>query len=410
MNDRAEEIRRLKDSEEKYRKMVELANDAIFGIDVDSGGILYANPKAEKMCGYSCDTLTGMKAWELHPPEEQESARKLFAEVVEEGSSYRRDMHFAREDGSRIIVDVSAVVTSCGEKKIIQRICRDVTERRQLEDELKQLNKDLEIRIEQRTRELNRKQMQLAQSEKMAALGNLVAGIAHEINTPLGALNSNNDVFIRLVARLKAALDELKGCDELRDNPELETIFENIEKLNDVSRTAADRIVNIVSSLRKFARLDRSEKDTVDIHEGLETTLTLAQHELKNRVEVIREYGDIPMIDCYPNQLNQAFLNLLVNASQAIEGQGKIWIRTLQKDNNVIVEIRDSGRGIPPENLSKVFDPGFTTKGSGVGTGLGLSIVHQIIQDHGGNIELESELNKGTTFRVILPINGGEKS
>ncbi len=404
MNVKSGDIQRLKDAEEKFRKMVELANDAIFGIDPDSGSILYANQKAGQMCGYSCDKLATMKAWELHPLEEQESARKLFEEVVEDGRSYRRDMHFVRQDGSRMVVDVSAAVFSYGNKRIIQRICRDVTERRLLEDKLRQLNEELERKVEERTAELKKKQVELIQAEKMAALGNLVAGIAHEINTPLGALNSNNDVLIRLTSKLKGTLDQFADKGGMAHDAELQSVFENIEKLNEVNRTAADRIISMVSSLRTFARLDRGEKDTVDIHEGLETTLTLVHHELKNRVEVIKEYGDIPRVECYPNQLNQTFMNLLVNASQAIDGPGKIWIRTSVRGDRVVVEIRDSGKGIPPENLEKVFDPGFTTKGSGVGTGLGLSIVRQIIEDHGGEIELESRLGKGTTFRLILPV------
>ena len=177
--------------------------------------------------------------------------------------------------------------------------------------------------------------MQLTQSEKMAALGNLVAGIAHEINTPLGALNSNNDVFIRLVAKLRATLDDIKKCKELRGNPELDSIFENIEKLNEVSRTAADRIVNIVSSLRKFARLDRSEKDTVDIHEGLDNAITLLEPELAGRIEVNRRYGNISKIYCSPSSLNQAFMCLLKNAAEAISGKGEINIQTSIQDEYV---------------------------------------------------------------------------
>ena len=519
------ELQRLKESEEKYRKMVEMANDAIFGIDPDSGDIVFANKKAEQMCGYSARDLVGMRVWELHPPEEQLQAKQLFKEVVDLGSSYLREMHFVRGDGSRLTVDVSAVVISYGDKKVIQRICRDVTkrrelqkreehlrqyyeqilnmmpvglgvkkdissqpavefenrklkdmfhggaedaehchwhwhestehgedkarmslnedgvyaeerrfsdghvyqftisyfrdledrwrelqvvqdvsERRRLEDELRRINDELEKKVEERTRELREKQTQLAQTEKMAALGNLVAGVAHEINTPLGALNSNNDVFVRLIGKLRRILGELEACGELKDHPELAAVFENVEKLNEINQTAADRIVNIVNSLRRFARLDRAEKDTVDIHEGLETTLTLVNHELKNRIDVIKSFGDIPRISCFPNQLNQVFMNLLVNASQAIEGTGKITIKTYAQDSQVVIEVSDTGRGITPEHLKRVFDPGFTTKGTGVGTGLGLSIVHQIIQEHGGRIEVESEPGKGTTFRLILPV------
>ncbi|UCD63482.1 MAG: PAS domain S-box protein [Candidatus Zixiibacteriota bacterium] len=401
-NDR--QMAALKTSEEKYRKMVEGANDAIFGIDPENATILYANQCAEEMCGYPRETLIGMKVWKLHPSDEEPQARRLFEEVVKSGKSYLREQHFVRRDGSRLTVDVSAVLISYGDKKLIQRICRDVTRRRLLEDELRRINENLERTVEERTAELKEKQTQLAQSEKMAALGSLVAGIAHEINTPLGALNSNNDMFIRLIGKLSDVLGEMKACGDLKANPELEKIFENIEKLNDINRTAAERIVKMVNSLRTFARLDKSEKDTVDIHEGIETTLTLVHHELKDRIEVVKNYGDIPKISCYPNQLNQVFMNLVVNACQAIDGKGTVTITTSEKDGNVIVEISDTGKGIPEEDLQKVFDPGFTTKGSGVGTGLGLSIVHQIVQEHQGEIEIDSKTGQGTTFRIILPV------
>jgi len=182
--------------------------------------------------------------------------------------------------------------------------------------------------------------------------------------------------------------------------------LENIEELNAVNKTATDRIVAIVSSLRNFARLDMASLDVVDIHEGLENTLTLVHHELKNRVEVHKNYGKLPPIKCYPNQLNQVFLNLLVNASHAIKGQGKIFIKTRTRASNgtVIIEFQDTGVGIADEDLSRIFDPGFTTKGVGVGTGLGLSIVYQIIEEHKGKIEVESKVGKGTTFRLILPV------
>ncbi|MFQ5452922.1 MAG: ATP-binding protein, partial [Candidatus Zixiibacteriota bacterium] len=285
------------------------------------------------------------------------------------------------------------------------QIVSDITRRRQLEEELIRANDELEQKVEERTRELKEKQIQLAQSEKMAALGNLVAGVAHEINTPLGALKSNNDLFIRSVHKLKKLLQECISKNELKEDSPIGRILDNIEKLNKVNEMATSRIVNIVNSLRKFARLDQAEKDRVDIRDGLESTLTLVHHELKNRIEVIKDYGNIPEIYCYPNQLNQVFMNLLVNASQAIEGKGKITIRLFTKNNNIIVEISDTGRGVSKENLQKIFDPGFTTKSSGVGTGLGLSIVHQIIQTHKGTIEVESKEGQGTNFRLVLPIN-----
>jgi signal transduction histidine kinase len=285
-------------------------------------------------------------------------------------------------------------------------VVEDVTERVRLREELVLANEDLERKVQERTREVQDKQAQLVQSEKMAALGSLVAGVAHEINTPLGALHSNNDIFIRTFGKIQSLLSDASVSSDTAKNKELWKILDAIDKLNAVNKTATDRIVSIVNSLRNFARLEEAEQKDADLREGLESTLTLVHHQLKGRIEVVRQYGDIPLVRCFPNQLNQVFMNLLVNASQAIEKKGKITVSTGRSSQNdaVAIEISDTGRGIPPEHLGRIYDPGFTTKGAGVGTGLGLSIVYQIVKDHGGEIEVESEVGKGTTVRVILPV------
>ena len=269
-----------------------------------------------------------------------------------------------------------------------------------LYDKLKEKNVELQKAMHQ----LEVTQQKLIIQEKMASLGNLVAGVAHEINTPLGALISNNDIFIRSVKKMKILLTDLVSPADAPKDPILAKLFASIENLNKVSKTASERIIKIVNSLRTFARLDQAEMDTVDIHEGIESTLTLVYHELKMRIEVHKDFGDLPPISCYPNQLNQVFINILVNASQSIEDKGDIYIKTYTKDKKAVIEIKDTGKGIPKENLNRIFDPGFTSKSKGIGTGLGLSIVYQIIEDHNGSIEVESEIGKGTMFRIILPI------
>ncbi|HDS01574.1 MAG TPA: PAS domain S-box protein [candidate division Zixibacteria bacterium] len=519
------DLKSLRESEEKYRKMIEMASDAIFSIEPADGTILEANLRAEKLTGFSVDELVGKKVWELHPESEWEESRRLFNQVVESGKGYTGELHFLRKDKTLLDIEISAGVINYGDKKIIQRICRDITSRvllqrenrrlreyyeyildlmpvglgvrkningepkvefenkklkeifdrardegcpcgweqsiddqrveseqilsedgvyveerifpnnrvyqfttgyfrdikhnwrelnivqdvttrYRLEQELKKANEELEQKVEERTRELRQKQTQLVQAEKMAALGNLVAGVAHEINTPLGALNSNNDLFIRSIEKLKAMVSDSAAPTEFRESKQLGKLLENMEDLTRINKTASSRIINIVSSLRKFARLDQAEMDTVNIHDGIENTLTLVHHQLKDRVEVEKDYGDLPKISCYPNQLNQVFMNILVNASQAIEDKGKIIIRTRRQGGDAVIEFSDTGRGIPEDKLERVFDPGYTTKGAGVGTGLGLSIVHQITEDHKGRIEVESRVNQGTTFRIIIPIRG----
>jgi two-component system, NtrC family, sensor kinase len=242
---------------------------------------------------------------------------------------------------------------------------------------------------------------QLIQSERMAALGLLVAGVAHEINTPMGAIHSNNDIMTRAVGKIRNQLGSAPDEEVIR----LLDILDEVCRNNEI---ATERITNIVRSLKNFARLDEAERKKVNIHEGIESTLTLLQHQLKNRIRIVKSFGDIPEIDCYPNQLNQVFMNILVNASQAIADRGEITVKTWRKGDQVGISISDTGVGIPPDNLSKIFDPGFTTKGVGLGTGLGLSICYKIIQDHHGTIEAESS-DQGTTFTITIPIEASGK-
>jgi signal transduction histidine kinase len=252
--------------------------------------------------------------------------------------------------------------------------------------------------------ELREAQAQLVQSEKMAALGGLVAGVAHEINTPLGAVASTIDLVARALAKMGEA------CADPTQLPAAQRYLERTTGLTETCREACRRIATIVRSLRSFSRLDEAEHKPADLHEGLDSTLTLVGHLLKDRIVVHREYGGLPLVDCHANQLNQVFLNLLVNAAQAIEGRGEITIRTRHEPAvapgaaaTVTIEIADTGRGIAPEHLARIFDPGFTTKGVGVGTGLGLAISYRIVEQHHGRIEVESAPGPGTTFRIVLP-------
>jgi len=247
-------------------------------------------------------------------------------------------------------------------------------------------------------------QKELIQSDKMASIGLLLAGIAHEINTPIGSINSNNDILIRSVGKIRDFLNCTECPPAVRENPEVMKIMKVLEEINQNNRMACDRIMNIIRSLKNFARLDDSEKKKVNIHDGLDSTLTLVHHQLKGRIQVIKEYGDLPEIECYPSQLNQVFMNLLVNAEQAMPERGTLRIKTSRDGDFVRIMISDTGVGIAKENLRRIFEPGFTTKGVGIGTGLGLSICHKIIQDHHGKIEVESEVGKGTTFTLTLPL------
>ena len=235
--------------------------------------------------------------------------------------------------------------------------------------------------------ELRDTQLQLINSEKMASLGQLVAGIAHEINTPFASIKSNNAIMKKLIQKL--------------DNADIKEMFEEI---NEVDNVAVARVHDLVISLKKFVRLDEAELQEADINKELDLTLTLIRHETKNKAEIIKNYGELPMIKCYPNMLNQVFMNILLNACHAIEKYGTIEISTKVENSELIVKIKDSGKGIKPENLDKIFNAGYTTKSAGVGTGLGLAISSKIVDKHHGKIHVTSEFGHGSEFTISIPI------
>lgn len=251
--------------------------------------------------------------------------------------------------------------------------------------ELYQKNIQTVRELKSAMKELKETQIQLINSEKMASLGQLVAGVAHEINTPVASIKSNNGIVSKLLGSIEDA--DLK---------------EMLTDINEIDKEAVNRISNIVTSLKKFVRLDEAELQEADINKELDLTLELIRHETKNRIEVIRNYGEIPVIKCFPNMLNQVFTNILINACQAIDGKGTISISTEYKDKNLIVKIKDSGKGIPQNQLNKIFSAGFTTKGVGVGTGLGLAICAKIIEKHKGEITVNSEVGKGSEFIITI--------
>jgi len=238
----------------------------------------------------------------------------------------------------------------------------------------------------------------------MATLGNLVAIISHEVNNPIGAVNSAADVSSRAITKITGILEASKTLNDIKNNRQFSNSLQILQLNNQVTATAGDRIAELVSSLKNFAKLDEAEFQKANIHEGIDSTLTLIQHELKDRIEVIKEYGALPNIFCYPNQLNQVFMNLIVNGVQSIEDKGTIKITTSADETNVYVKISDTGKGIPAANLVKIFDPSFTTKSTRIGIDLGLSTSYNIIQKHKGEIKAKSEIGKGTEFAIVLPI------
>jgi two-component system NtrC family sensor kinase len=276
---------------------------------------------------------------------------------------------------------------------------------RQKQISLRQAVTDYAEELKETNIKLHETQDQLVQSREMAALGNLVAGVAHEVNTPLGAINSNADTAQRILKIISSTVENDDGMPwsdekEAKVNQAIKVLAD----LNNSTNLAATRIDKIVTALRGFACLDEAEYQTFDLQKGIEHTITLLTFSPDMKVEIKKDFTSLPEISCRPGQLNQVFMNLLTNGVEAIGKKGKIIVRTRLKSEWVVIQFIDNGRGIPSQDLNHIFDPGFTTKGVGVGTGLGLSTCYRIVEDHGGSIDVQSEEGKGTTFTVRLPL------
>ena len=263
-------------------------------------------------------------------------------------------------------------------------ISRDITKRKQMEEELKRYTKHLEEEVKQRTYDL-------IQSEKMASLGHLVAGVAHEINNPLGYVNANTEIIIEHLQTL------IRTCNEKKTTEILQTI----NKLLQTNIRGIYRIANTTKSLERFAVPTRGKKIHADINQGLKDTLLILSHQFEHRIKIHEDYGNIPKIICSIAQLNQTFTNIILNASEAMD-KGNIWIKTSKDKNNIYIKISDDGKGIANDLLNKIFDPFFTTKKNG--KGLGLSLSYRIIQAHNGEIKIEGKPGKGTAVSLILPM------
>jgi PAS domain S-box-containing protein len=410
----------LKESEEKYRSIYENTQVGLYRTRVSDGKLMMANDAMAKMFGFDSVEEAAAKYIASEHYVDPGTRERLLGELQKHGRFDNFEARLTGNDGVVRWIQYSGRLVQ--DKGYIEGVAADITERKQLEEQLMaqyQHLRDANKSLVESNQHLKLAQSQLLQSEKMASIGLLAAGVAHEINNPVGYVNSNLGTLEKYLADIFAVLDRYEAAEMLldKDNPQFEVLRhlkeeinlgylrEDIKALIAESHQGLERVKKIVLDLKNFSHADSEDQWMwADIHRELDTTLNVVWNELKYNCEVVKEYGSLPEIYCLPSQLDQVFMNLLVNAAQAIEVRGTITLRTGQEGDRVWVEVSDTGKGISPEDIPHLFDPFFTTKPVGKGTGLGLSVSYSIVERHHGKIEVHSEVGKGSTFRVWLPV------
>ncbi|MEI7612977.1 MAG: ATP-binding protein [Betaproteobacteria bacterium] len=367
----------------------------------EQGLILQANLTAATVLGVARGRLIKQAFSRFISRDDQNAYYLQRKQLLNSGKPASFELRMVRADGSPFWANLACTLALEVDGASVSRIVlSDVSERKALDATLEQTRN------------------QLLQSEKMAAIGQLAAGVAHEINNPVGFVNSNVGTLagyltglLKLVDAYRLAAEScpaddpaLREAKRLADDFELDYVRDDAVALLAESKDGLERIKRIVSDLKDFSHVDAVEWELFDLHACLERTLNVVWNELKYKVTLVKEYGELPAITGLPHQLSQVFMNLLINAVQAIPEHGTITLRTGREADSVWVEVEDSGVGIAPENLSRIFEPFFTTKPVGLGTGLGMAVSYGIVQKHKGRIEVRSVVGQGTTFRVSLPI------
>ncbi|WP_265949739.1 PAS domain S-box protein [Dechloromonas sp. A34] len=353
----------------------------------------------------------------LHPDDLARVTEEVSRHTAAGATGYEQEYRLITATNRVIwVVDRTQVVRDAdGRVAFYDGVLTDITERKQQQ----LLIAENLVKQQQLNKRLEAANNQLLQSEKMASIGQLAAGIAHELNNPIGFVHSNLgtldgylhdlmaiiDAYDKLTAVTDSSFPQLRAVDQIKAERDFDFIQKDIFNLVAESKDGLGRVRKIVQDLKSFSRVGEQEWQEADLHQGLDSTLNIVWNELKYKCTVAKEYGEIPPVYCLISQLNQVFMNLLVNAGHAIETQGSITIRTRRHgDDSVVIEIVDTGKGIAPENRNRIFEPFFTTKPVGKGTGLGLSLSYSIIERHHGRIEVDSEVGRGSTFRIVLPI------
>jgi len=411
--------RALRQSEEQFRTIFDGVAEAIFINDPETGAILDVNQRARELYGYSTEEIRKISVADIssgEPPYTQDDVVAKLRLPAAERQPFQ--WHARRKDGSLFWVEVAireAVIG--GEKRLLVGV-HDISRRRAQEQVV------AEALAQQRdlNRKLEEAHGQLLQSEKMASIGQLAAGVAHELNNPISFVYSNLGTLGDYLLDIFAVFSAYEEAEKQQNSPEAlaavvklkqEKDFAFLRKdtfdLMEESRDGLNRVRKIVQDLKDFSRVGETNWQWADLHKGLDSTLNIVWNELKYKCKVVKQYGVLPDVYCLPSQLNQVFMNLLVNASQAIEDQGEVTISSgigtdASGQAEVWIAIRDTGKGIAADNLNRIFEPFFTTKPVGKGTGLGLSLSYGIVRKHHGRIEVKSVEGEGTTFTIHLPV------
>lgn len=435
------DISEQKHQELKYKMAQETMDKAPIAIKWirKDGSFQYVNDVAIKYSGYSKDEFLKLKIQDIDPSLNKENWEKLFEKrMVEEIKDL--ESTYTRKDGSNIPVLINATNIVYEGESLNVSFINEISDIKKARNELQQAYNELaasEEELRQRSEELNavndhlttqkntleemiiklrETQGQLVQAEKMASLGVLVAGIAHELNNPINYISTGADALriviadvLEIVHKYKEInkdnfVDKLDEIDRLRVEFNFDDLLDDLLKMGENINVGAEQAANIVRGLKSFSRMDSGELGTYDVHEIIDNVLLMLYNNYKYRITLQKVFGDIPEIECFPSKLSQVFMNLITNAIQSIENEGEIKITTSKEGKEVVISVEDTGKGISKELESRIFEPFFTTKDTGQGTGLGLSITLGIIEDHGGKIELKSEEGKGTAFMVRLPI------
>ncbi len=418
----------LKEREAKFRTLFETTKDAVMMLD--ERGFFDCNPATLTIFGLpNKEDFVKSHPATLSPPFQPDGRDSMTAALahiriaMETGADSFEWVH-RRGTGEDYMAHVLLSAFDLHGRRVLQATVRDISERVEHERRLERVNEELR----EANRRLKESQSMLLQQEKLASIGQLAAGVAHELNNPIGFVSSNlsslqqySEVLVAYVRKLEEALQAQPASDlaesrkseaqAFRQAKKIGFMLEDMKDLMAESRQGLERVTTIVRNLRCFSRVDFDEVFTpYDIREGVENTLVVAQNEVKYVADVEKDLGEVPLVSCIGSEINQVILNVLVNAAQAMReqqpsGRGKIAIRTWHDDRWVYLRVADSGPGISPDVIGRIFDPFFTTKEVGKGTGLGLSISHNIIvEKHRGRFEVESRPGEGAAFTIALPL------